>query len=166
MNALYPETEVLAPRERIALNLYAISALAVFLLLMLFGLAMRAAQCRWINISPAVFYQLMTAHGAGMVGTVGLASSAIMWFFLRKYVRLSTGVFLANYLLFLLGAVLILGAVFIGGFGGAWTFLYPLPVHTMGIWSIGAAAAFMLGYLVMGVGFLLFYLAAMVAVIR
>ncbi|MGB6487353.1 MAG: cbb3-type cytochrome c oxidase subunit I [Steroidobacteraceae bacterium] len=166
MNALYPETETLAPRERAVLNLYAISALAVFLLLMLFGLAMRAAQGRWINISPQVFYQLMTAHGAGMVGTVGLASSAVMWFFLRKYVRLSTGIFIANYLLFLLGAVLLLAAVFIGGFGAGWTFLYPLPVHTMGIWSINAAATFMLGYLVIGVGFLLFYLDAMLAVMR
>ena len=101
-----------------------------------------------------------------MVGVVGLASSAVMWFFLRKYVRLSTGIFLANYLLFLLGAALILAAVFIGGFGAGWTFLYPLPVHTMGIWSINASATFMLGYLVIGVGFLLFYLDAMLALIR
>ncbi len=36
----------------------------------------------------------------------------------------------------------------------------------MGVWSAGAAAVFMLGYLLIGVGFLLFYLDAMLAVIR
>jgi cytochrome c oxidase subunit I len=30
----------------------------------------------------------MTAHGAGMVGVTGIASVAVMWFFLRKYVPL------------------------------------------------------------------------------
>ena len=36
----------------------------------------------------------------------------------------------------------------------------------MGVWSVNAAAVFMLGYLVIGVGFLLFYLDAMLAIIR
>jgi cytochrome c oxidase subunit 1 len=166
MSPRYPDTEALSRGERNALNLYLVSALMLFLLLMSFGLTMRLAQSAWIAIGPDVFYQIMTAHGAGMVGTVGLASSAVMWFFLRKYVRLSLGVFVANYVCFMLGAALLLGAAFIGRFGGAWTFLYPLPVHSMGVWSTGAAAVFMLGYLLIGVGFLLFYLDAMLAVIR
>lgn len=166
MSPRYPDTEALPRSERNALNLYLVSALMLFLLLMSFGLTMRLAQSAWIAIGPDVFYQIMTAHGAGMVGTVGLASSAVMWFFLRKYVRLSLGIFVANYVCFMLGAALLLGATFIGRFGGAWTFLYPLPVHSMGVWSAGAAAVFMLGYLLIGVGFLLFYLDAMLAVIR
>ncbi|HET6579086.1 MAG TPA: hypothetical protein VFG66_12215, partial [Gemmatimonadales bacterium] len=95
MSPRYPDTEALSRSERNALNLYLVSALMLFLLLMSFGLTMRLAQSAWIAIGPDVFYQLMTAHGAGMVGTVGLASSAIMWFFLRKYVRLSLGIFVA-----------------------------------------------------------------------
>ena len=166
MTALYPDTEALTARERGVLNLYLLSALGLFILLMAFGLTMRLAQSAWIAIAPNVFYQIMTAHGAGMVGTVGLASSAVMWFFLRKYVRLSLPIFVANYVFFMSGAALLLAATFIGKFGGAWTFLYPLPVHSMGLWSINAAAAFMLGYLLIGVGFLLFYLDAMFAVIR
>jgi cytochrome c oxidase subunit 1 len=166
MNPLYPDSETLSRSERGALNLYLVSALALFILLMSFGLTMRLAQSAWIAIPPTRFYQIMTAHGAGMVGTVGLASSAVMWFFLRKYVRLSLPVFIANYVCFMLGAALLLGAAFVGRFGGAWTFLYPLPVHSMGVWSTGAAATFMLGYLLMGLGFLLFYLDAMRAVIR
>ena len=46
------------------------------------------AQGAWIDIAPDVFYQIMTAHGAGMVGVTGIASVAVMWFFLRKYVPL------------------------------------------------------------------------------
>jgi cytochrome c oxidase subunit I len=166
MSTIYPDTEALTARERGALNLYLVSALGLFILLMAFGLTMRLAQSAWIAIAPDTFYQIMTAHGAGMVGTVGLASSAVMWFFLRKYVRLSLPIFVANYVFFMLGAGLLLAATFIGQYGGAWTFLYPLPVHSMGVWSVGAAAVFMLGYLLIGVGFLLFYLDAMIAVIR
>ena len=166
MSTLYPDSEAMAAPERKALNLYLVSALVLFLLLMSFGLTMRLAQSAWITISPGIFYQLMTAHGAGMVGTVGLASSAVMWFFLRKYVRLSLPIFVANYVFFMSGATLLLAAAFLGHYGGAWTFLYPLPVHSMGVWSVGAAAVFMLGYLLIGVGFLLFYLDAMLAVIR
>lgn len=108
----------------------------------------------------------MSAHGAVMVGATALASCAVMWFFLRKYVRLSTAIFATNYALVLLGAVLILGAIFVGNYGGAWTFLYPLPVQSMNVWSTNSAVVFMLGYLAIGVGFLLFYLDTMRAVIR
>lgn len=163
---LYPADERLSGSERLVFNLYIITALVVFLLMMAFGLAMRMGQGAWLNLRPDIFYQLMTAHGAGMVGTMALASCAVMWFFLRKYVRLSVTIFAINYALFLLGAALILGGVFIGKYAGAWTFLYPLPVHSMGIWSNNAAVVFLLGYLSIGVGFLLFYLDTMRAVIR
>jgi cytochrome c oxidase subunit I len=164
--ALHPADEALTRSERAVLNLYVISALLVLVLMMLFGLTMRLAQSTWLGVPLDRFYQLMTAHGAAMVGTIGLASSAVMWFFLRKYVRLSLALFAANYVFFMLGAVAILAAVFIGGYAGAWTFLYPLPVHSMNVWSVNAAALFMLGYLLIGIGFLLFYLDAMLAIVR
>ncbi|EAR21317.1 cbb3-type cytochrome c oxidase subunit I [Nitrococcus mobilis] len=163
---LYPEDERLTRGERVVFNLYIITALVVFVLMMLFGLVMRMAQGTWLSLPPTLFYQIMTAHGAGTVGTMGLASSAVMWFFLRKYVRLNLWAFLTNYVLFTLGALAILAAVFIGGYAGAWTFLYPLPVHSMGEWTVHAAVLFMLGYIAIGVGFLLFYLDAMAGVIR
>lgn len=163
---LYPADEVLTRNERIVFNLYVVSVLLVFVLMMLLGLTMRLAQSTWLGVPLDVFYQVMTAHGAGMVGTIGLASSVVMWFFLRKYVKLTLAIFAANYVLFVLGAIALLAAVFIGGYAGAWTFLYPLPVHSMNVWSPHAAALFMLGYLLIGVGFLLFYLDAMWAIIR
>lgn len=166
MSILYPENETLNPRERAVLNLYLVTSLVLLLVMMVLGLLMRLAQGAWMTMSPAFFYQVMTAHGAGMVGTAALASSAVMWFFLRKYVPLKTSIFLANYVLFMIGAVLLLAAIFIGKFGGGWTFLYPLPVKSLGVWSVGSAVVFMAGFLVIGVGFLLFYLDAMRGVIR
>ena len=163
---LYPSDERLIGGERVVFNLYIITSLVVFVLMMLLGLSMRAAQGTWLELSPVLFYQFMTAHGAAMVGTTALVSCAVMWFFLRKYVRLSLVIFATNYVLFLIGAAAILGSVFLGGYGGAWTFLYPLPVHSLGAWSVNSAVVFMLGYLAIGVGFLLFYLDTMRAVIR
>ena len=163
---LYPKNETLPRNERIVFNLYMISALILFVLMMVLGLTMRLTQATWVDVGPMYFYQILTMHGAGMVGTMSLATLAVMWFFLRKYVQLNLWAFLANYVLFMLGALAIIGAVFIGGYAGAWTFLYPLPVHSMGLWSTNAAALFMVGYLLIGVGMLLFYLDAAAGIIR
>ena len=117
----------------------------VLVLLMLFGLCMRLAQGGLLNVEPTPFYEIMTAHGAGMVGTAALTGAGIMWFFLSRYVQLIGAVYWLMLALFLLGVVLILGAIFVGGFAGAWTFLYPLPAHSGGVWEAGAAAVFLLG---------------------
>jgi len=131
---------------------------AVVVLMMLLGLVMRVAQGGSITVEPGLFYQIMTAHGVGMVGIAGLGGAAIMWYFLRQYVELYTGILTANLVLFLIGVVCILSAIFLGKFGGAWTFLFPLPGESMGAWSTGAAILFLSGVLIIGVGFLLFYL--------
>ena len=164
---LYPDSEKLARPERIVFNLYLITALVLFLLMMLIGLTMRMTQGGWIaSVQPMLFFRLLSMHGSGMVGTMSLVTNAVMWFFLRKYVRLHLWAFLSNYVLFMLGALCIIGSIFIGGYAGMWTFLYPLPVHSMGMWSVNAAALFMVGYLLIGVGMLLFYLDAAAAIIR
>src|SRR6516165_5349852 len=137
----------------------------VLVLLMLFGLALRLAQAEWLSLSPDLFYEVMTAHGVGMVGIAGLAGAGIMWHFLSHYVRLSQGVLIANLVMFLAGVVMILGAVFLGGFGGAWTFLYPLPATSGGAWEAKAAGLYLGGLMVVGIGFLLFYLDAGRAII-
>lgn len=137
---------------------YLVAAAVILLLMMVFGLIMRLEQAQLISIGPMSFYGLMTLHGAGMVGIVSIAGAAIMWHFLRQYVDLSERIFIANLVLFLVGVVMILASVLIGNFHGAWTFLYPLPSNSMGLWSEGAAALFMGGLLVIGVGFLLLHL--------
>ncbi|TAK51607.1 MAG: cytochrome C oxidase subunit I [Betaproteobacteria bacterium] len=163
---MYPDDERLEGANRTAFNLYVVTAVALFVLMMLLGLAMRMSQATWINVAPDLFYRLLSMHGAGMVGTTALATTAVMWFFLRKYVQLHLWALVANYVLFLLGALCIIVAVFAGGYGALWTFLYPLPVQSVGLWSPNAAALFMLGYLLIGIGMLLFYLDAAAAIIR
>lgn len=139
---------------------------AVFALMMLIGLVMRAAQGDLIDLDPAQFYQLLTAHGAGMVGTAGLSGAAIMWYFVGRYVHLSAAMYWAFLGLFLLGVVLILTSIFIGQYGGGWTFLFPLPALSGGAWEPWAAAMFILGYVAIGVGFLLHHLAIGTPIIK
>ena len=112
----------------------------VLALLMVFGLLMRASQAGFITVPPNRFYQLLTAHGIGMVAIAGLGGAAVMWYFLSRYVALSHAILLANLIFFLAGVVLVLGSIFIGGFAAGWTFLFPLPAHSLGVWSAGAAA--------------------------
>ena len=137
----------------------------VLLMMMLLGLVLRLAQAEWLSMPPDLFYEMMTAHGVGMVGIAGLAGAGIMWHFLSRYVGLSRGILVTNLVLFLAGVVMILAAVFLGGFGGAWTFLYPLPASSGGVWEPEAAGLYLGGLLVVGVGFLLFYLDAGRAII-
>src|SRR3546814_7320336 len=85
---MYPDNEHLAGQDRLAFNLYIITAVALFVLMMLLGVTMRMAQSTWITLSPDLFYRFLSMHGAGMIGTAALATTATMWFFLRKYVQL------------------------------------------------------------------------------
>jgi cytochrome c oxidase subunit 1 len=156
--AVLPTHPSLADGARRTLLTYlAISAL-VILLMMVAGLILRMGQAQWIQLPADIFYQIMTAHGIGMVGIAGLAASAVMWFFLSQHVRLSPAILVTNLIFFLLGVVLILGGIFLGGFAAAWTFLYPLPAQNMNQWGTGAAVSYMVGVLLVGVGFLLLYL--------
>lgn len=131
---------------------------AVFLLMMLLGLSMKLAQGNIIELDPILFYQVMTAHGIGMVGAAGLTGAAIMWFYVSRYASLMGAVFWIFLGLFLTGVVFILGAIFAGGFAAAWTFLYPLPAISGGFWDVQAAAAHLVGLILIGVGFLLLHL--------
>lgn len=156
--ASYPHTSAPDQGATAGVLAYLVSTAAVLLLMMLFGLLMRLEQAQLLSLGANWFYQLMTLHGAGMVGIAGLAGAAIMWHFLNHYVALSQKILFANLGLFLAGVGMILWAVLIGNFHGAWTFLYPLPGKSMGMWSTEAAAVFMGGLLVIGVGFLLMHL--------
>lgn len=163
---MYPDSERLDGGNRGAFNLYIITAVVLFLLMMLLGLAMRTSQATWLPVAPGMFYRILSMHGAGMVGTTALATTAVMWFFLRQYVRLHLWAFVTNYVMFMLGALCIIYAIFVDGYGALWTFLYPLPVQSMGMWTPSAAALFMVGYLLIGVGMLVFYLDAAAAIIK
>jgi len=164
-----PQTDYATPEaERTpVVKLYLAIGLVVFAGLMLVGVLMRAAQgASLISLGPGLFYQLMTLHGAGMVGTAGLAALAVNWYFLSRYVRLNQKIFLAALILSLVAVAMIVGSILIGKFAAGWTFLYPLPAQSLGQWGTGAALFFVGGLLVLGVAFLLVYLDMGLAIVR
>ncbi len=159
-----PQQDAKTNSHGLAVKVYLLTSVVVLVVMMLAGLVMRTAQAGWIEVSPDLFYQVMTAHGAGMVGIAALAGAGVMWHFLNRYVELSHFIIWLNYVLFMLGVVLILGAIFVGGYAGGWTFLWPLPAQSMGQWSAHAAAAFVVGLILIGVGFLAFYFDAAIGI--
>ncbi|HBS40426.1 MAG TPA: hypothetical protein DEA75_18850 [Rhodobacteraceae bacterium] len=76
--------------------------------------------------------------------------------FVTRHVKLNAKVCLFYLGLFLAGVGFILGSVFISQYGGAWTFLFPLPTISGGAWELGVAVAFCVGYLLLWVGFLIY----------
>src|SRR5690606_3050220 len=153
-------------KVRTMISLYMIISGIVILLMMLFGLLMLLEQGKMISIGQDVFYKVMTAHGTFMVGVAAFAASAIMWYFLRQYVNLSFPVFVIHFILFLIGALITFISIFTFDFAGAWTFLYPLPAMSAGMWGKAGACLYLLGMLIIGIGFLLFYLDSARAIIQ
>jgi cytochrome c oxidase subunit I len=101
-------------------------ASVVLVLMMIFGVIMLLNQGNVVRISPQMFYKVMTIHGTGMIGIAALGGSAIMWYYLSKYIQLNAKVFLANLILSLIDVVMILVAIFGFNFSDGWTFLFPL----------------------------------------
>lgn len=138
----------------------------LILLMMIMGLLMLLNQGELITISDGFFYKIMTLHGTGMVGAGALAGVAIMYYFLSQYVQLSKGIFVTNIATFLIGVVMVLISIFIFDYASAWTFLYPLPAISGGMWGATGAVLYLGGMTILGVGFLLFYLDAGRAIIK
>lgn len=148
-------------------KLYLITGLLVIAALMVVGVVLRAAQgASVLSLGPDRFYQLMTLHGAGMVGAAGLAGLAVNWYFLGRYVRLNPRIMALGFIIALVGVLFVVGSILIGNFAGGWTFLYPLPSRGMGQWDPLAAIAFITGLLLLGIAFLVVYLDMGIALVR
>ena len=132
-----PLTETHTGTHLNLVKLYLAIGILVYALMMIAGVALRASQgASILEMNPLLFYQIMTLHGAGMIGVTGVAGLAVNWYFLSRHVLLSTKVFFIALLLILLAVVMIIGSILIGKFAAGWTFLYPLPAKPLGTWSI------------------------------
>ncbi len=156
----FAELDHAEPRltERMVAWAFAGSGVAIFAVMGLVGLTMRMAQGEVIDLSPTWFYRLMTLHGAGMLTGALLAMMGAIWFVDRSSVPLSLERMLASLVLILAGAVGVIVATVVGGFGTGWTFLSPLPYFPAGQWHTWATATFLAGLLAVGAGFFLFCL--------
>src|SRR5690625_2316623 len=147
----------LKPRNNVVVSYLVISGVVVLLMIIL-GIIMLMQQGGMINLSPATFYQLLTMHGTGMVGAVALAASAIMWYFLSHYVKLSEKFLKLNLAFFIIGVVMVIIGIFSFEYASSWVFLYPLPAISAGVWGKIGALLYLGGMLILGIGFLLFYI--------
>ncbi|WP_138416233.1 cbb3-type cytochrome c oxidase subunit I [Aquibacillus sediminis] len=138
----------------------------VLLLMMFFGVLMLLEQGNVIELGAGMFYKLLTIHGTGMIGIAALAGTAVMWYFLNQYLDLKLGIFIMNIVFFLIGVTMVLIGIFSYDFAGGWTFLYPLPAISGGMWGQTAAALYLGGMLIIGTGFLLLYLEFSRAIIK
>jgi cytochrome c oxidase subunit 1 len=160
---LHPRTAsipelVVEPRiaERRLGLLFAGTGIALVAAMGVLGLIMRLTQATVIDLSPGWFYRLMTLHGAGMLTGALLAMMGALWYVLRSMVALSLQRVLVSYLLLVSGAVCVVVASLIGGFGTGWTFLAPLPFYPAGQWRPWATDVFLVGMLLAGAGFFVF----------
>jgi cytochrome c oxidase subunit 1 len=164
-----PASRVLHPRaaaftveargiERRVGLLFAASGLALVLLMGVLGLVMRLMQATVISLSPGWFYRLLTLHGVGMITGVVLVMMGALWYVLHQSVSLRSERMFAAYALIMAGALCVLVATLIGGFGAGWTFLPPLPFYPAGQWSTWSESLFFVGNLLVGVGFFVFCL--------
>jgi cytochrome c oxidase subunit I len=149
---------VVEPRtaERRVGLLFAGSGIALVAAMGVLGLIMRLTQATVIDLPPAWFYRLMTLHGAGMLTGTLLAMMGALWFVLRSTVALSLARVLTSYSLILVGALCVVVATLVGGFGTGWTFLTPLPFYPAGQWQLWATTVFLVGILLVGAGFFVF----------
>jgi cytochrome c oxidase subunit 1 len=136
--------------------LFASTGIALVLVMGVLGLLMRLSQARVISLSPGWFYRLLTLHGTGMLTGALLVGMGALWYVLHATVPLSPGRMLTTYALSAGGAVAVLVATLVGGFGAGWTFLPPLPFYPAGQWSMWAAGLFFVGNLLVGAGFFVF----------
>jgi len=128
---------------------------ALFVVLVLLGLAMRANQAGIINADADYFYAVMTLHGLGMAGTAFVAGFAGMTYLLARYVRVNLTIAWTMYVMTVLGVVGLLIACLIGKFGAGWYLLYPLPFAGNGVWPDWSVALAVLSLIVLGVAWLL-----------
>jgi cytochrome c oxidase subunit I len=133
---------------------YIATGLAIFFVMLLIGIAMRAEQAGWITYDPGWFYALLSLHGIGMITAMAIAGLGTLWYFVRREAAIDPRIAYLAYGFFVAGALCVIISVFPGKYGSLWTMLYPLPFvgtywpnWATGIWLIGNALV-MIGFMI------------------
>ncbi len=135
---------------------FAGTGIGLILLMGIVGLVMRLEQATVVGMPAGWFYRLMTLHGLGMITGCLLAGMSALWYVLHESLPLRVGHMVTSFALIVVGALLVVIATLVGGFGAAWTFLTPLPFYPAGQWSTWSEAVFFVGALLVGTGFFVY----------
>jgi cytochrome c oxidase subunit 1 len=111
-----------------------------------------------------MFYADMTVHGLTMVGIWFVAGMAAINFVMERYVKTSKSANIIAMIMTVVGVLMLWASAFIGDFHAGWTFLYPLPFRVM--WAAWATPVFLWSLAVLGVGWTIWCVSMMVALLK
>lgn len=129
---------------------FLLTGIALFLAMVLVGLAMRMEQAQWITYGAGTFYSLLTLHGDGMITAMVMCGMGGLWYLMDREEPMDHGTAFIAYFLMLLGVALVLVST-VGGFAAGWTFLYPLP-FVGSTWPNWTTGTFLIGLAFVMVG--------------
>ncbi len=153
------------PALRISL-VYMYTGFILFLAMGVLGLLMRLLHAGALQLRAEWYYRLMTLHGAGMVAAALLAAMGGVIAATSTRLEHNLRWLWTAYILYFVGLGLVPLAVLVGGFAAGWTIIYPIGVVYASGWSPWSTFAFLLGYLLVALGFAAYCIAMLQAVLR
>lgn len=142
-------------QQKRLINIWGITFLVAFPLLITLGLLMRLRQGEITETGPIDFYMYMTLHGLGMISVLFSFAFAGLWYLVStRFVKLNHKLGYFIYIVILIGFIGLAIATLIGKFGPGWYMLYPLPFsHTF--WKDWATILTTISLIVMGIAWLI-----------
>ncbi len=132
--------------------LYLGTGLAIFFLMVVIGIVLRAEQAGWIPLDQGWFYALLSLHGIGMITAIAIAGLGTLWYFVYREIALDARIAYIAYGFFAAGVICVVVSVIPGEYGALWTMLYPLPfVGTY--WPSWATGVWLVGNILVMIGF-------------
>jgi len=130
------------------------TGVAIFALMLLAGILLRASQAGWIPVDPGTFYSILSLHGVGMIVAMAISGLGTLWYLVRRETDLDERIAFIAYGFFIAGVISVIVSVVPGRYGSLWTMLYPLPfVGTY--WPSWATGAWLVGNALVMLGFML-----------
>jgi cytochrome c oxidase subunit I len=126
---------------------YVITSTALLLVGGALGGVLRQSQANLVEVSPALWYELMTAHGlATFVGWAAFCLMGLSFWVLQECGFEVRGWgyrwALISWWTMVIGVTGVVITVMAQHFAGSWVFLYPLPFSTTGQWTEATTALF------------------------